>query len=170
MTFRQAVDPASLFDLSPQPTEIMFPLRTNQIYNRTMDERLAEFDPRSGRPRKSLAQILDRFAVQPSGCWEWTGTRNAGGYGIVCLMLGGERSTMPAHRVQWMRCHGEIPDGMVVMHLCDNRACINLLHLAVATQAGNLTDMRLKGRANTSGLIKHPRLTAPERTLPKETP
>lgn len=42
--------------------------------------------------------------------------------------------------------YGDIPDKMVVMHICDNRWCINPDHLRIATQSENLKDMYNKGR------------------------
>lgn len=52
------------------------------------------------------------------------------------------------HRLVYFLLHGNIPDGYVVCHHCDNPSCINPTHLFLATQAENLEDMRKKGRAN----------------------
>ena len=46
----------------------------------------------------------------------------------------------------WVWAHGEPGPGMVVMHSCDNRACINLEHLSVGTPRDNAHDMMRKGR------------------------
>ena len=56
--------------------------------------------------------------------------------------------TMRSHRLAYELEHGEIPEGMVVMHTCDNPGCFNPEHLKVGTQAQNMADMRAKGRAN----------------------
>ena len=56
------------------------------------------------------------------------------------------KKTVTAHRFVYEVAHGPIPDGMVVMHLCDNRACTNLDHLKLGTQSENLKDMYAKGR------------------------
>lgn len=115
----------------------------------------SKYDPRGplsahpgARPRKPLEALLDRYRATDTGCWEWTATRNRQGYGVVGLAIKGRPAGVPAHRLQWMHRQGEIPDGHVVMHTCDNPACINPDHLRLGTQADNLADMRAKGRAN----------------------
>jgi hypothetical protein len=53
------------------------------------------------------------------------------------------------HRLVWEQAHGPIPEGMVVMHICDNPPCYNLEHLRLGTQDENIRDMRLKGRSKS---------------------
>lgn len=119
----------------------------------------AQYDPRSGKPVKSLEEILNRFRVLPNGCHEWTGTRNKHGYGIVCIMIDGKATTVTAHRLQWMRCKGKIGPDKDACHDCpdgnDNRACINIDHLWDGTPRENIHDMMAKGRENFSGLLNY---------------
>lgn len=49
-------------------------------------------------------------------------------------------------RYIYEECFGEIPEGYVVMHTCDNTKCINPEHLRVGTQSDNIKDMHNKGR------------------------
>lgn len=119
---------------------------------------ISRFDPRGPLPtdrvykkRKSLPELLSRYTVAASGCWEWTGTRNKQGYGVVCVAIDKRPTGIPAPRIQWMHCHGEIPSGMVVMHTCDNPCCVNPKHLRLGTQGDNLNDCVAKGRHNSQG-------------------
>jgi hypothetical protein len=79
-------------------------------------------------------------------CKEWTKARNEHGYGLAWCPS--KRKTVYAHRRAWIEHHRrEIPEGMIVMHLCDNPGCINPDHLKLGTHQDNMTDKALKGRA-----------------------
>jgi hypothetical protein len=55
------------------------------------------------------------------------------------------------HRRAWTEANGPIPDGMFVLHHCDNRACSNVEHLFLGTQTDNMRDMLAKGRGSRVG-------------------
>lgn len=84
-----------------------------------------------------------------NGCWTWTGPRNGNGYGT----FGPGR----AHRVAWELVNGPIPDGLCVLHRCDNPPCVRPDHLWVGTRSENTQDMLQKGR---HGAWRHPERVA----------
>jgi hypothetical protein len=107
------------------------------------------------RNRGLLARItpLERFMakVSPeptSGCWLWTGALGMDGYGIRVHLHGEERKPRRAHRASWEIFRGPIPDGLWVLHRCDNPPCVNPDHLFLGTQTDNIRDAVRKGRRN----------------------
>lgn len=80
----------------------------------------------------------------PSGCLEWTGTKS-GGYGKIRC----DGKAYLSHRVAWVIAHGTIPDGLLVLHHCDNPACCDAIsegHLFLGTHLDNMRDCKTKGR------------------------
>jgi hypothetical protein len=79
-------------------------------------------------------------------CKVFVGPRTKKGYGKIGEGGRGGR-ILSTHRVAWELEHGPIPDGLCVLHRCDNPPCCNVDHLFLGTKADNNADMVAKGRA-----------------------
>jgi hypothetical protein len=89
----------------------------------------------------------------PEACWPWQAEITKAGYGRITDYW----EKRLAHRYSWEIHNGcVIPDGMVVMHTCDVRICVNPAHLRLGTHKENTADMIAKGRAHMMG-PKNPR-------------
>ncbi len=75
-------------------------------------------------------------------CWEWQGCTNTHGYGICSINY----IKQYVHRIAYELTHGEIPNGLCILHTCDNPSCCNPAHLFLGTQQDNINDKTNKGR------------------------
>jgi len=98
---------------------------------------------RGPHSRKELPlRLWPRLKIADNGCWEWQGGLDKDGYGQLAAP---EESR--AHRVAWFLVNGPIPEGLRVLHRCDNPPCCNPLHLFLGDNLANSRDMVNKGRS-----------------------
>jgi len=102
-------------------------------------------------PNHSSISVIERFwnkvkIIQQDDCWIWTGA-TVKKYGEFAF----EGKIQSTHRVSWQIHFGTIPDGMDVLHHCDNPPCINPKHLFLGTHSDNMQDAKRKGRKYCSG-------------------
>ena len=98
--------------------------------------------------RKRLAAqiaIEGKYVVSHSGCWEWK-RGFSHGYGQIRVHAVYGSTPVYVHRLSFVLANGAIPQGMSVLHECDNPRCLNPEHLFLGTQADNVLDMVKKRR------------------------
>lgn len=106
-----------------------------------------------------VGNLLRRFNLKVTpdtntGCHIW--------HGAICSSTGYGRFGVAgincrAHRVAWELANGPIPNGLCVLHHCDNRKCVNPSHLFIGTKKDNVRDMWAKGRQNIVRGEIHPK-------------
>jgi hypothetical protein len=91
-----------------------------------------------------LAVRLEKYShIDPlSGCIEWFDAKDGCGYGKLFV----NKKTVSAHRIAYELVNGPIPEGLIVLHKCDNTSCVNAAHLFLGTHKDNAIDRNAKGR------------------------
>ncbi len=103
-----------------------------------------------GKKTRPVADRLPERLRASGDCLEFVGAKNAFGYGII--RVAGKNKM--AHRVAWEIANGQIPEGMLVCHRCDNPPCCNAAHLFIGTQLDNVRDMWTKDRGSRFNSLK----------------
>ena len=123
------------------------------------------FEHRRRQVRDTLStRFWSRVDRSGDGCWPWTGkNRRKDGRGVLSV------NNRPEHapRVAWELTFGPIPDGLWILHECDNPPCCRPSHLLLGTPADNVADRvrrERSGKGDESWSRMHPeRLARGER-------
>jgi len=75
-------------------------------------------------------------------CWEWMAGKDKDGYGRFRY----GRQKARSNKVAWIIANGPIPEGLWVLHHCDNPSCVNPKHLYLGTNKENCRDRAERGR------------------------
>jgi hypothetical protein len=99
-------------------------------------------------PVAPIARFVQQVR-QVGDCWEWTGSLTRLGY---AQFWDGARRIY-AHRWSYEYHVAAIPSGLVVDHLCRNRACVNPWHMEPVTARENT----LRGDGPTAEIARRRR-------------
>lgn len=137
------------------PATILYWLQKHNIktrlpghnYNRDVVVKIGE--------RVPVGQRFWQKVIKGDGCWEWQGCKQSHGYGQIRI----DHKSKLSHRVSWEMVNGPIPDGLHVLHKCDNPACVRPDHLFLGTHEENMEDRKRKGRTTCGEQYEHAKLT-----------
>ena len=110
-----------------------------------MQQRRAGLLPVGTRAPAPLEDRFFRNIEKTDSCWTWRGRIVGKGYGMIGLGGKGAKQVL-VHRLSYEIHKGLIPDGLVIMHKCDNPRCVNPDHLEAGTQSQNIKDAFARGR------------------------
>lgn len=99
------------------------------------------------RPKKGITfwdRVTSQLKLTRENCHEFTGHKDECGYGRI--RGPNNRGLLRLHRAKWELYYGDISPNKIILHKCDNPACININHLFVGTQLDNMRDRKMKGR------------------------
>ena len=103
----------------------------------------------------SAEQRFWSYVDRSGECWTWLGHKNPKGYGSFSF----RSRSVRAHRFVWELTRGPIPEGLWVLHHCDNPACVNPSHLWLGDNTDNTRDRQNKRRQTVGESHGRARLT-----------
>lgn len=86
-----------------------------------------------GRVVCVVCRLDARTVVTPTGCVEYQGGLTTSGYGQMSV----DGRSVQTHRLAYVLAIGPVPEGLVIDHLCRNRACCNPFHMEPVTRQVN---------------------------------
>ena len=115
--------------------------------------------PKKKPPFIRFYESFDRGKSE-ADCWNWTGSCSSNGKAYGQIKVFGKM--VSAHRFSYELHNGPIPQGMSILHSCDNKKCVNPEHLRIGTHAENMREAAdrgrmLKGENHPMWGVKNPR-------------
>lgn len=111
-----------------------------------------------GKEITNKSPAIDRLKARlrwDGDCLVWTGKALSSGHGTISM--NGKR--IGIHRLMYQHTFGEIPEGLLVRHKCDNPPCVNPSHLELGTHWDNCNDKMKRGRAVIGEMRSNSELT-----------
>ncbi len=104
-------------------------------------------NPLPPRVPKCMETLFWSKVEKTGTCWNWTGSKNSGGYGTITVIRDGIEYQQ-SNRASWLFQRGHIPDGLYALHECDNPSCVRIGpgHIYLGTAKQNAIDAVTRGR------------------------
>lgn len=119
-------------------------LRQRHVESRQFCSRKCQYAAKTARQHIHFWKFVDKRGADE--CWEWQGaSKHERGFRYGRFFVAKQKA-VGAHRYAFMLANGPIPDGLHVLHICDNPPCVNPAHLRLGTQRDNMQDRKQKGR------------------------
>ena len=101
----------------------------------------------TGLKDEKMKLFMDKIRVDTlTGCWNWTGAKSPLGYGRFSMVTGKRTDrSKQVHRIAWVHFKGPVPEGLEILHLCNNPSCCNVAHLSVGTHSTNMEQAKAAG-------------------------
>ncbi len=90
---------------------------------------------------KRQMTLKERFMQKVDNDWHWIGAKNKDGYGQIKV----DGVQMGAHVISYELFNGSVPEGMFILHSCDDPSCVNPEHLRLGTHLENMKDRMKSG-------------------------
>ena len=101
---------------------------------------------------EKLKELFEKNVIKKDNCWDWNLFKDRDGYGKVTF----NKKRISIHRASWIIHNGSIPEGLLVLHHCDNPSCSRPDHLFLGTTMDNKQDCISKRRLNPRQGENHP--------------
>lgn len=102
--------------------------------------------------KEAVEMALFKFVEKTPTCWNWVGKSKSSKmpYGRIAF----RGKTWQAHKLSYAAHKGEIPEGKLVLHKCDNPSCVNPDHLYLGTYLDNQNDKRIRNHCKGEKLTE----------------
>lgn len=108
----------------------------------------------------TIKQLFWSKVQKTPDCWLWTGSKTRGGYGLLVHCVNNKKTPWRAHRLSFVLHNETIPPETLVLHKCDNPACVRPSHLFLGSHNDNVMDKVRKNRQSRGEGNKSAKLTA----------
>ena len=142
----EEVEDIRISPLSPKELSNKYNISLGQVSRIRSERNWNNKPPKEvGAPYKGISSRFWAKVYKSKDCWEWIRQINSNGYGVLQCGPRKGRKMVRAHRISYKLHNGPIPEGLLILHKCDNKLCVNPDHLELGDYSKNLKDAWNRG-------------------------